>query len=106
MQQAAVAAVPGPGTAVMMAPRAMAIHPGFWMYPGGATAQWPMAYPPNWSPYAYGYYPFQVGRNAAGLVQQGDVVWLCLQAHAEVQLHVWLCVCCCSSTKAKHDHNM
>jgi hypothetical protein len=61
MQAAAVAAVPGPGTAVMMAPRAMAVHPGFWMYPGGATAQWPMAYPPNWAPYAYGYYPFQVG---------------------------------------------
>lgn len=44
-----------------MMPRAM-IHPGFWMYPGGAAAaQWGMAYPQHWAPYAYGYYPaFQV----------------------------------------------
>ena len=52
-----------PGAAVMMAPRPMAIHPGFWMYPGGAAAQWPMAaYHQHYMPYAYGYYPaaFQV----------------------------------------------
>jgi hypothetical protein len=67
------AMAPGmPAAAVMMAPRAMAMHPGFWMYPGGAAAQWPMAaYPQHYmAPYAaYGYYPaFQVRRDASQTV--------------------------------------